>query len=323
MQIEFMKIHGAGNDFVVLDNRQGLIELSEEQVRRVCDRHFGVGADGVIEVHASPRPQCAAYMHYRNADGSLAEMCGNGVRCFAYYLVNKGLLTAEEKRTRSFVVDTLAGPRPLTFEAGADGQLVKATVGMGEPALAPELIPTTLPPTRSIAVHDSASGTGRLEQAVVDAEIMNGGKRYVVTCVSMGNPHAVMFLEDVDACAAQALVEHPDSVDLDGPGAFLEGNTELFPQKTNAELAAVSGDNRISMRVYERGVGETLACGTGACAVAVASIIKGVARREDPLTIDLSGGTLEVVWLPDNRIELSGPAEEAFTGFFSLDRNKE
>ncbi len=318
MQISFQKIQGAGNDFVVFDNRQESVNLSEEQVRWICDRHFGVGADGLIEVRTSPHSECTAYMHYRNADGSLAEMCGNGVRCFARFLADNDLLSDEEKASQSFIVDTLAGPRPLTFEVDEVGKLTAATVVMGEPQFAPEQIPTTLPATRDIAVYDSNLEEYRQEQAVVQAVITNDTVKYVITCVNMGNPHAVMFLEYIDALTAHTFVHYPESIDLESPGSYLESNREFFPQKTNVEIAAVSGTNRIRMRVYERGVGETLACGTGACAVAIVACILGEVKRQEPVLVDLPGGTLEVEWLPNNEVQLTGPVDTSFNGIITI-----
>jgi diaminopimelate epimerase len=328
MRIHFQKIHGAGNDFVVFDNRDGAVQLSEAQVRRLCNRHFGIGADGVIEVRLSLREECVAFMHYRNADGSLAEMCGNGVRCFARFLVDEGLLSARERESRSCVVDTLAGPRPLSFELDESGSLTSATVGMGEPVFAPDLIPTTLAATQPdaglLAQTQDAAGTLAQSQtylgpAVVQAPLHVGETVYPISCVNFGNPHAVIFLEDVDTTLALAFATDPSSLDLNSIGAPLEGNTEYFPQKTNVELAAVMGNNRIRMRVYERGVGETLACGTGACATAVAAILLKRAQRDEPVFIELSGGTLEVRWLPDNQVSLTGPACTVFTGIIELE----
>ena len=319
MQITFWKIQGAGNDFVVYDNRNVSFELSDEQVRRICDRHFGVGADGVIEVRTSPRPECVAFMHYRNADGSLAEMCGNGVRCFALYLKEQGLLSEEEQAACSFVIDTLAGPKPLAYEVDEQGAFEKATVIMGEPAFAPERIPTSLVATQEIVISNSNLEAERMEPAVVQAAVSLPQGSYLVTCVNMGNPHAVVFLEDQDAQTAESFVRCPEGFDLETPGSLLEAHTGLFPQKTNVEFAAVSGANRIRMRVFERGVGETLACGTGACATAVAALIQGKADRALPVAIELSGGILEVAWLPTNLVTLTGPAQKVFEGTLSLE----
>jgi len=319
MKLAFQKIHGAGNDFVVFDNRQGSVELSDEQVQFICDRHFGVGADGVIEVRKSSREEVAFYMHYRNADGSVAEMCGNGIRCFVCYLVGNGLLSNEELAAQSIIVDTLAGSKPITFKLDEQGMFDRATVAMGEPSFSPESIPTTLAATQSISVDDGTSKTVRMEQVVMQQTVMIGQVAYLVTCVNMGNPHAVIFLEYLDVRTARAFIYHPESVDLEGPGAYLEGKTELFPQKTNVELAATEGGNTIHMRVYERGVGETLACGTGACATAVVAIILGRAVQTLPVKIKMPGGILEVEWLPNNQVTLTGSAKMVFDGILSLD----
>lgn len=319
MHITFDKIHGAGNDFVVFDDRDTNLNLSPEQVKFICNRHFGIGADGLIQVRQSSRPECAAYMHYLNADGSLAEMCGNGVRCFARFLVEHKLLSDEELDAQAFIADTLAGPRPLAFEVDATGAFVAATVEMGEPVFVPEQIPTTLLPTREITLYDSKNRKERLEPAVVQARVQSKQVDYALTCVNMGNPHAVIFLEYVDVLTAQVFAQEPSSIDLDEPGASFESNTELFPQKTNVELAVAMGNNRVKMRVYERGVGETLACGTGACAVAVTAVILGKAKREEPIDLELPGGTLEVVWLPNNKVRLRGPAQTVFSGVMTLE----
>lgn len=318
MQIHFQKLHGAGNDFIVFDNRDEAIKLSPHNIQHLCDRHFGIGADGIIEVRQSPYDECAAYMHYSNADGSLAEMCGNGVRCFARFLIENHLISEEARASRSFIVDTLAGQRPVAFELDENGEFLQATVGMGEPAFAPEMIPTEIASTKQIAVFDSRFNTERLEQAVIQAVVHVKETRFVLTCVSMGNPHAVNFLEYIDEVTAHAFVHDPQSIDLNTPGKLLESNTSLFPEKTNVEIAAVNGINRIRMRVYERGVGETLACGTGACAVAVVAVLLGKADRDKPIIIDLPGGTLVAEWLPNNQVTLTGPAKTVFAGVVEI-----
>lgn len=324
MNINFQKIQGAGNDFIVYDNRDGSIELSPEQVQQLCDRHFGIGADGIIEVRESPRPECPAYMHYINADGSLAEMCGNGVRCFARFLIENNIISTEELLAQAFVADTLAGPRQLYYEIDEEGSLKTVSVAMGEPVFEPKSIPTTLAPTKQLELDYTVETPEGFEQdvktgqAVVLAQVFGNDARYAITCVNMGNPHAVVFLEDLDELTARAFVASPESFDLESHGAFVEGNTKLFPEKINAEFAAVSGNNRITMRVYERGCGETLACGTGACAVAVAAVLLGRADRNKPIYVDLPGGTLTIAWLPDNVVGLTGPAETVYSGTIEL-----
>jgi diaminopimelate epimerase len=187
---------------------------------------------------------------------------------------------------------------------------------MGEPRFASELIPTTLLETQEITVTDDQGE--HLEQAVVQAAIqavVQGEQvSYSVTCVNMGNPHAVIFLDYLDAETKKAFLQNPLSFDLDNPGAYLEGNRQYFPEKTNVEFAALSSKNRIKMRVYERGVGETLACGTGACATAIAAVLLGNVDRQETIAVELLGGTLEVNWQADNHIKMRGPATTVFKG---------
>lgn len=284
MKYRFAKLHGAGNDFVMIDDMQDAITLTEEQVRAVCDRHFGVGADGVILVKPSPRPECAAYMDYYNSDGTKAQMCGNGVRCFSKFLVDREMIDVS---AGSYVADTLAGPKPITFTVDAQGKLQTATVDMGEPILEPEAIPTTLPATPG--PHGPAAANALLS---IDDDL------YSFTCVSMGNPHAVTFLED------------PLEFPVETIGPLVECAPE-FPEKTNVEFARVDGDT-ITMRVWERGCGETLACGTGACATAVAACLIG--KSGNKVHLKLLGGTLDIHWADDNHVYMTGPAEQSFEG---------
>lgn len=302
MELEFAKLHGLGNDFVVVDDRARVIELTGAQVRRLCDRNFGIGADGVILVRPSDDPACAAYMHYLNADGTLAQMCGNGVRCFAKYLVDRGLVPAG---AREFVADTLSGPKPLRFEVDAEGKLVRATVDMGAPTLDPPAVPV-----RAAANAVSAQGT----EYVRDAPLASPWGTFRFTCVSMGNPHAVCFVDDWDVLSDELFADPSDkrlgTFDVNRAGAFFEAH-ELFPEKTNVEFVAV-GPRGLAMRVFERGCGETLACGTGACAVAVAASLTGRAGCEND--VELRGGTLHISWDDDGRVRMTGPATESFNG---------
>ncbi|GHT78226.1 diaminopimelate epimerase [Actinomycetota bacterium] len=311
MQLQFTKIHGAGNDFIVVNDLAQKIELTPKQVARLCDRHFGIGADGVILIRPSQNSQAAAYMHYINSDGTLAEMCGNGVRCFAKFLVDNDLV---DSSSGSLIADTMAGLKPINFEVDANGKLTSATVDMGEPAFAPNLIPTNLLETRQINIAYPGSPTEQLVPAVVQAVARGPQTNLPLSCVNMGNPHAVIFLEYLDDVTAQAFVQNPISFDVDSPGRYLESNQSCFPEKTNVEFAAKSGNNKIKMRVYERGVGETLACGTGACATAVAAVILGLVTRTETIEVELLGGTLEINWLPNNHVQMRGPAMTIFEG---------
>ena len=284
----FSKLNGAGNDFIMIEDLADEISFTPEQVARICDRHFGIGGDGIIVVKPSPREECAAYMDYYNSDGTKAQMCGNGVRCFSKFLVDRGIVDPEAS---SFVADTLSGPKPITFALDDANKMTLATVDMGEPILRAAEIPTRL------HEHDTAYGP-----AVVEQEVNVGDRSYTVTCVSMGNPHAIVFVDDPYAC------------DVEGIGRAIE-NSKAFPEKTNVEFAHV-GSHDIDMRVWERGCGETLACGTGCCATAVAAHITGRAGTKVP--IHVLGGTLEIEWREDNHVFMTGPAAEFFSGEFEI-----
>ena len=302
MELDFAKLHGLGNDFIFIDDTNRTLDLTADEVAALCDRHFGIGADGVILVRPGASDGAAGYMHYINADGTLAQMCGNGVRCTAKYLVDRGFVPAGE---RSLVVDTLSGPKPISFEVDEAGRMTLATVDMGAPILEPAQVPVDAP-------ADAVAPDGTPYAGSLALESPWG--TYEFACVSMGNPHAICFVDDWDALP-DTLFSDPeakslDTLLLDGIGAFFESHS-AFPEKTNVEFAAV-GEDGIAMRVYERGCGETLACGTGACATNVAACLTGRAGRENDL--NLRGGTLRIRWDDDGRIYMTGPAEESFAG---------
>lgn len=287
---DFVKLHGAGNDFVFIEDMSDVLEVTPEEVVKLCDRHFGIGADGVILVKPAMNPANAGFMDYRNSDGSIAQMCGNGVRCFAKYLVDQKLV-AEGAGVVN--VETRAGVKPLTFTVGGDGKLVAATVDMGAPELEPARVPTALK-----ANAETEFGAAFVKDVVVPSP--NGD--YAFTCVSMGNPHAVTFVEDCE------------SLDIDRIGSYFE-SCDAFPEKANIEFATVT-DAGIRMRVYERGCGETLACGTGACATGVAAYLTGRAPAANDLI--LSGGTLHIDYTPGGTVLMTGPAAESFRGTASV-----
>ena len=281
--MHFTKMHGQGNDFVVVDNDLGdrFPALSE----RICDRHMGVGADGLIAV--LPSDTCDFKMRIFNADGSEPEMCGNGVRrAVQFFLDSKqpaGLDTDDGGRLK-VSVETLAGVRRISadFSGGKTGDM---TVDMGEPILDPRDIPVNLDTKVAVAVP---------------VETTDGA--YTVTCVSMGNPHAVIFTD-----------EDPDRIDISLPGPAIE-NHPVFPNRTNVEFAKVLGPGEIKMRVWERGVGETLACGTGACATLVAASLNSLSGKS--AVLHLAGGDLRIEWREDGRVYMSGPAAAVFEGEF-------
>ncbi len=305
MEIDFVKMHGLGNDFIFIDDFSTEVELSTDQVKFLCDRHFGIGADGVILVRPSENPECAAYMHYINSDGTLAQMCGNGVRCFAKYLVDRGYVQASDAK---FTADTLAGPHPIEFSVDSDAMMVDATVDMGHPILDPKKVPVNLTPNGKYAGHVFAH----------DKALESPWGDFAFTCVSMGNPHAICFIDDFDALDS-ALFDssHARSLatmDINKVGAFFESNA-AFPQKTNVEFAHVFPDE-IGMRVFERGCGETLACGTGACATSVAAALTDRSGRANK--VHLRGGVLSIDWDKNDHVMMTGPAQQVFEGTIKL-----
>lgn len=276
MAIEFTKYHGLGNDFILIDNRASTEpKLTPDQAIAWCDRHFGIGADGVI--FALPGQDGTDYtMRIFNSDGSEPEMCGNGIRCMARFLAD--LETAETgKFQEKYRIQTLAGIITPKFES--NGQI---TVDMGEPRLLASEIPTTL--------------TG---EKVINQPLEVAGQSWNVTCVSMGNPHCITFVDDVAA------------IELEKIGPLFEHHP-VFPQRTNTEFIEVVRSDYLKMRVWERGAGITLACGTGACASLVAGVLNEKCDRR--ATIELPGGCLDIEWAADGRIYMTGDAEKVFSG---------
>ncbi|MBD2435996.1 diaminopimelate epimerase [Nostoc sp. FACHB-110] len=277
MAIEFTKYHGLGNDFILVDNRASASPiLTPAQAVELCDRHFGIGADGVI--FALPGKNGNDYtMRIFNSDGSEPEMCGNGIRCLAAFLAD---LEGASRTQDKYRIHTLAGT--ITPQLTPDGQV---RVDMGVPRLLAGEIPTTL-------------GTG--DAKVVNQPLEVAGQTWEVTCVSMGNPHCVTFVEDVAA------------IPLETIGPKFEHHP-VFPQRTNTEFIQVVSRDYLKMRVWERGAGITLACGTGACASLVAGVLTN--RCDRAATIELPGGPLEIEWSEiDQRIYMTGPAERVFIG---------
>lgn len=273
--MKFTKMHGLGNDFIMVDSlNNNLFDDLKPKVRMLCDRHFGVGADGVIFV--LPSKELDVSMRIINSDGSEAEMCGNGIRCFAKYIYENGII----KKTK-IKVDTMAGM--MIPELIIRNRTVEAVrVNMGKPGLERQNIPMT--------------GSGG---PVIEEPLQVLDTSFKITCVSMGNPHCVIFTDDLD------------SIDHLYYGPAIE-NHPVFPRKTNVEFIQKLSDKKIKMKVWERGAGETLACGTGACAAAVASSITGRTGRQ--VTVGLAGGELEIKWDDDNAIYMTGPAETVYTG---------
>ncbi len=282
MEIRFHKMHGTLNDFVVFDDLEGKIRLTTEQVTRLCDRRAGIGADGVIAIR--PSDSADFFMDYVNADGSLAEMCGNGIRCLAKYAHDNGLT---EKTTLR--VETRGGVKTLELSMGPDGHTHRVRVDMGSPIFDPARIP----------VNVELSGG-----PVIDHPLEAGGRIFQASMVSMGNPHCVIVeqnnVESLPELYGSIIEKHP-----------------LFPAKTNVEFVKVLSRNRLFMRVWERGSGETLSCGTGACASAVVANLKGLV--EDTVTVELRGGDLEISWKGNqSSVVMSGEATFVYKGNITI-----
>lgn len=286
--MKFTKMHGCGNDYVYVDCTKEVIPNISETAIRVSDRHFGIGSDGLILIKTSDVADFEMDMY--NADGSRGKMCGNGIRCVAKYVYDHGLT---DKTT--ITVNTLSGIKTLKLTV-EDGKVSKVRVDMGEP----ELIPAQVPVKASVlGLADDR------REAIVAEPLEIKGRSYDITCVSMGNPHCITFIE-----------EDVRDFPLEKVGPVFEKH-ELFPERVNTEFINVIDKDHLRMRVWERGSGETLACGTGACAVAVASYLNGFTGRS--VDIELLGGHLEVVYdEKTNHVFMTGPATEVFSGEIDL-----
>ena len=276
--MKFTKMHGCGNDYIYVDGAREIIpaERKSEVVKFLSDRHFGIGGDGVIFINPSDVADFEMEMY--NMDGSRSEMCGNGIRCVGKYVYDHGLT---RKTSLSIVSCGKIKYLELTVE---DGKVAKGRVNMGSPVLEAAEIPVV------------AS-----QSPVVDTPIAVDGREYRMTCVSMGNPHAIVYVDEMIDDETMAKI---------GP---LFEHHERFPRRVNTEFVKVLDRERVQMRVWERGTGETLACGTGACAVTVASILNGL--TEDDITVELLGGTLEIFWdREENVVYMTGPATTVFEG---------
>ena len=281
--VDFKKYHGLGNDFILIDDRDKVDpSLTPEQSERLCNRNFGIGADGVIFALKPPSEQYDFRMRIYNSDGTEPEMCGNGIRCMARFLQDLG------ENVKTYNIDTLAGN--IVPVVNDDGSI---TVDMGEPILEAEKVPTTL---KANADNDS----------VVEQSYEFNGKPWKISAVSMGNPHAIIFVDDLET-----------SIDFTSDGPALE-KAPVFPAKTNVEFVQVLSDNHLKMKVWERGAGPTLACGTGACALTVAAIRAGKIPRtneNESVRVTLPGGDLYIEWREsDNKVYMTGPATLAFEG---------
>lgn len=273
--MKFTKMQGIGNDYVYVNCLEEKVDHPEELAKLVSDRHFGIGSDGLILIKPSEVADFEMAMY--NADGSRGEMCGNGIRCVAKYVYDRGLTDKTH-----ISIETLAGIKYLELTV-EKGQVSQVRVDMGEPEFLAEKIPVI-----------------SQQEKVIDVPITAGEKEYRMTCVSMGNPHCVVFMGDV---------EH---LEIEKIGPLFE-NHELFPKRINTEFVKVIDRKTLQMRVWERGSGETLACGTGACATAVAAMLNGFCEEE--VQIHLLGGDLTIEWNKEsNHVFMTGPAEIVFDG---------
>jgi diaminopimelate epimerase len=283
--MKFTKMHGCGNDYVYVNGFEEHIpdEKKSELAIKVSNRNFGIGSDGLIFIN--PGKTAEFEMEMYNADGSRSEMCGNGIRCVGKYIYDHKLSDKTE-----ITVESAGAVKYLTLFPGNDGKIEKVRVNMGSPILESKLVPV---------VSDN--------EKVIDEKIDVKGKEYRMTCVSMGNPHAVVFMDDVK------------DLDIEKLGPYFE-NHERFPKRTNTEFVKVIDRSHVFMRVWERGTGETLACGTGCCATAVACVLNGL--TDESVDVNVLGGHIQIEWDRQNDIiYMTGPAKVSFEGEYKADLN--
>ena len=279
--MKFTKMQGIGNDYVYVNCFEETVKDPAAVARYVSDRHFGIGSDGLILIKPSDIADCEMDMY--NLDGSQGAMCGNGIRCVAKYVYDYGIVKKE-----NISVSTKSGIKYLDLTV-RDGKVALVRVNMGSPVLTASQIPVV-------------SST----EEMINAPLKVNGETYYITAVSMGNPHAIVYMTDVG------------HLDIGEIGPYFE-NHMAFPDRVNTEFVEVLDDHTLKMRVWERGSGETLACGTGACAVAVASILNGHVDGEKPVTVKLLGGDLEIFWdRQENLVYMTGPAATVFDGEIDL-----
>ncbi len=276
MKLRFTKMHGTGNDYIYVNLFREKVERPEELAVRLSDRHFGIGSDGLILIAPSEQADCRMIMY--NADGSEGAMCGNGIRCVAKYAFEHGIVSDNH-----ITVETKSGVKTLNLTA-EDGIVTYVEVNMGQAILRPQDIPV------------QAEGEDFVARPIVVA-----GKEYSATCVSMGNPHCVIFTEGVE------------QLDLEKIGPAFE-NHELFPDRINTEFVEIIDDHTIRMRVWERGSGETISCGTGTCASTVAAVLNGYCRRGEEIEVWIRGGKLYDTYMENGEVRMKGPAETVFDG---------
>ncbi len=298
MKLYFTKMHGLGNDFIIIESRSLKSRRLSGLSKKLCDRRFGIGADQLLVLCDSRKADYRIRIF--NADGSEVEMCGNGIRCVAKQIWESKLTPARFRKSRVLSIETMAG----IIYPEKSAALVK--VDMGQPIFTPELIPVAISrkvklplPRLSLGIHSGANS-----RLIMNYPLKIRNKSFKITCLSMGNPHAVI------------VVKSTDSVAVDQYGPLIE-NHRLFPKRTNVEFIQIINKSNIKMRVWERGTGETLACGTGASAAGVASVLLGLVNRK--MNLHLPGGKLSVQWsAKDNHVYMTGPAEKVFDGIVDI-----
>lgn len=301
MKITFTKMQGCGNDYVYVDGSK--VEVPAEKkpdiARMVSDRHFGIGSDGLIFINPVSENDVDFEMEMYNADGSRSEMCGNGIRCVAKYVFDNGLTDK-----KNLTIISAGKKKYIDLTLGNDNLVKTVKVDMGAPILSATNVPVTV----SGIYQDKAKTFSCPDDACIDVPVKVADKEWRITCVSMGNPHAVVFLpEDVDL----------NTFDIEKIGPLFENNA-IFPNRTNTEFVKIDDKNNVHMRVWERGTGETLACGTGCCATTVACILNG--HTDKTVTVHVLGGDITCSWNgdPDSSVIMEGPATTVFTGIIEV-----
>ena len=289
MQCEFTKMQGCGNDYIYVDAKKYHIDDPGSLSIRISDPHFGIGSDGLILV--APSEVADARMIMFNLDGSEGRMCGNGIRCVAKFVHDHWGFSGDE-----MTIETKSGIKTIKLEKDPEGNVTGAVVDMGPAELSPEKIPVNI---------SGEEKEGIAVPCVVDRAVRIGGVDYAITCVSMGNPHAVVFVDDVE------------NLDLASIGPKFEKN-ELFPESVNTEFVKVLGENELRMRVWERGSGETWACGTGTCATVVAACLNGFTKKGEEVLVHLNGGDLRITYT-DETVIMKGPAVTVCSGVIELE----
>ncbi|MBS6600697.1 MAG: diaminopimelate epimerase [Clostridium sp.] len=275
--MKFTKMHGIGNDYIYFNCLEKEIENPEELSIKLSDRHFGVGGDGIVLI--LPSDKADFRMRMFNADGSEGKMCGNATRCIGKYVYDKGITDKKE-----ITLETLSGIKTLKLSVNEKNKVESVEVNMGEAILKASEIPVKSD-----------------KEKVINERIKIADSEYNITCVSMGNPHCVVYMDEID------------NLDLEKLGPKFE-NDSIFPERVNTEFIKVIDENTLKMRVWERGSGETWACGTGACAAVVSSVLNGYCKYDTPIKIKLLGGELTIKFMKNGLVYMSGPAEFVFEG---------